>query len=423
MRKLGRYIERVSQEDAENAEMDLQKDQVAAVGAEPEALDEIEADELVTPEPAADNVRAELEEVGDIKESLEHFQVILKDAAGRGGMRPEEGAMLQASMSHFNKRLGITPKQSLGMEDFGGTMSRAKATTISQESVGETAKAAGKKIMELLAKLAQFVKEAVARFDGQAAKVGEICTKLKQNFRLFVTAQVAFESDKFTRITEKDLRRPEMLMHGNEWLHDLCKDMRAAITGLVPAYKTFAMSEGTDADLRDFQEKVNTQWGKDHPFRLAFGGVAEITLSSVAQARYKEDARGSVSVMTQRIDTVIEGEPTPVKAEFSKAEFATLLAKTEKLNDAVRKTSTEFNNIRADIAKLGQVAMTAKNNTAGMIMSGTMHYISELLDGDVYRLFEYINRSRSEVGYALMGIGKEFGGAREQDSVSVVNKR
>ncbi|MNE30319.1 hypothetical protein D3C80_1238250 [compost metagenome] len=127
--------------------------------------------------------------------------------------------------------------------------------------------------------------------------------------------------------------------------------------------------------------------------------------------------------MTQRIDTVIEGEPTPVKAEFSKAEFATLLAKTEKLNDAVRKTSTEFNNIRADIAKLGQVAMTAKNNTAGMIMSGTMHYISELLDGDVYRLFEYINRSRSEVGYALMGIGKEFGGAREQDSVSVVNKR
>jgi hypothetical protein len=127
--------------------------------------------------------------------------------------------------------------------------------------------------------------------------------------------------------------------------------------------------------------------------------------------------------MTQRIDTVIDGDPAPVKAEFSKAEFATLLAKTEKLNDEVRKTTTEFNNIRNDLVKLGQVALTAKNDTAGLIMSGTMQYITELLDGDVYRLFEYINRSRSEVGYALMGIGKEFGGAREQDSVSVVNKR
>jgi hypothetical protein len=423
MNKLGRYIERVSNEDAENAEMDLQKDQVAAVGAEPEALDEVEADELVTPEPSADNVRAELEETRDIQESLEHFQVILKEAADRGGLRPEEGVMFQTSMEHFNKRLGIQPKVTLGMEDFGGTMSRAKATTISQEDLGEKAKAAVKKIMELLKKLAEFVKEAVARFDGQGAKVAEICTKLKQNFRMFVTGQVMYESDKFTRITEKDLRRPEMLMQGNEWVHDLCIDFRSAVTGILPACKAVAMTEGTDADLQEFQERANIQWGKDHPFRLAFGGVEEITLSSAAQARYKEDPRGSIAAMQHRIDTVIEGEPTPIKAEFSKAEFATLLAKTEKLNDAVRKTSAVFNNIRGDITKLGQASMNAKNNTAGLILAGTMQYIVELLDGDVFRLFEYINRARSEVGYALMGIGKEFGGAREQDSVSVVNKR
>ena len=149
MRAIQNHLQRISQEDSESLTVDIQEPTAPVQESEPEEVETIAADGLIEAEPAADGVRAELEELNDINESLEHFGILINDALDRGGFRPEEGIMFQTSMEHFQRRLDMV-KTKLGLEDFGGNMSRMKATGIAQENLKEVAEAAKQKLQGLI---------------------------------------------------------------------------------------------------------------------------------------------------------------------------------------------------------------------------------------------------------------------------------
>lgn len=172
--RLAKYIERVSQEDGTTTDVEIKDEQNTQ--AEPEEV--VNVDELLDIEPAADNVTAELTEVEDIQESMEHFRMLMVDAQKRGGLRPEEGALVKVALEHFNKRLGVDASI-LSMEDYGGTMSRREATDVSLESLGGALKEAGKKAWDLIMELLKKLGEQITSIKNRVAKVMPVLSGAK----------------------------------------------------------------------------------------------------------------------------------------------------------------------------------------------------------------------------------------------------
>lgn len=186
--KLKKFVERISLEDAEvnlgdagmgvtAAKLDLEKPEVI----DAESIDkEIESSLDIEP---SESIEKDLEKVEAVTVALEQYSDVLTQSLARGGLRPEEGQLLNVALEHFDRVLGLE-SQVLSMEDFGGKMSRREATQVSLENIGDKLKAAGKEawrlIQELFKKLAEAVNGAKAKSERLRAFFEDSAKKAKE---------------------------------------------------------------------------------------------------------------------------------------------------------------------------------------------------------------------------------------------------
>lgn len=186
--KLKKFLEHISLEDAEvnlgdadmgvtAAKLDLEEPEVI----DAESIDkEIESSLDIEP---SESIEKDLEKVKAVTVALEQYSDVLTQSLARGGLRPEEGQLLNVALEHFDRVLGLE-SQVLSMEDFGGKMSRREATQVSLENIGDKLKAAGKEawrlIQELFKKLAEAVNGAKAKSERLRAFFEDSAKKAKE---------------------------------------------------------------------------------------------------------------------------------------------------------------------------------------------------------------------------------------------------
>lgn len=173
--KLKKFVERLSLEDAEVSLGDGSKGttEVKVDLEEPkedssETIDEVI--EAAVEVDASESIEKDLDKVKAVTVALEQYGDILTQSLARGGLRPEEGQLLNVALEHFDLVLGLE-SQVLSMEDFGGKMSRREATRVSLENVGDKLKAAGEKIWELIKELFKKLTEAISGAKAKSEKL------------------------------------------------------------------------------------------------------------------------------------------------------------------------------------------------------------------------------------------------------------
>jgi hypothetical protein len=256
MRHLKAHLERVSNEDAENTDLNLKE---PAVESEPEMIKDLDADCLVDLEAPPKSEVNELDECTDIKTSLEHFSGLLSDAKARGGMRPEEAVLMRTQLKHFAKRLGVAPSEVPSMEDFGGDVSRTGAVTISQEAIVVIDKALVDKVIELVKKLMAKAKEFIAKLDLQTGKVDKILGDVQGRYRKWKSGEVTFKSRMGAMLRSEDLT-PE----GLKAIADAAQFSTNLLYHVQSATKTSTRlnvnvllgSDGEEDDIKKFEQNV-----------------------------------------------------------------------------------------------------------------------------------------------------------------------
>lgn len=408
MRHLKSYLERVSNEDADNQE---------PVGVEPvsetvpEANDAVEVGTLVEEEPSANVINAEIEEVSDIQESLENFNVLVDAAIARGGMRPEEGVMFQASLEHFQRRLGVVQSK-LGMEDFGGNMSRMKATTISQEDLKETAIAAGKKIKELIMRLIASVKETIAKIDTQGNKVKGIIENLKKNIRHIVGKDFVFEYERGFTFTEGDLTP--------QGFNDLTKTIQEIIR-MVEEFDTAAKkttvlanslikSSGDEPEVSAFDEELKVLWmGSNSPIAHFFGS-AKSGMRKLGTLTTLNLVVGDDKDVVNRLGIALEKKyGDSLKLDVTKSDFIRFVTAIEKINNLCFDLTRANANTLAALLDLGVMASEygSKSPQAAMHINTTSSKLSGSYD-KIMEVTRRVSSIRNSLGYLLAQLALEF---------------
>jgi hypothetical protein len=410
MRHLKRHLERVSLEDAENNEADLTpKDPVVEnVDSEPEEIENLAADLLVEPEPAGDSVRAEIVEVEDMCVAVEEFQALLGAAVQRGGMRAEEGIIVGTALKHFNKRLGIQGKETLGLEDFGGNMSRLKATQISQEAFADVAKAAAAKIKDLIAKLLAFLREKAAAFDAQGQKVKVIVGQIKQRVKTIVTGEIELEYQG-NYIGERDILNAKTLAGAAVWAESLNSHMSSHLKATADVIKKLALSQGTAEDVAAFDKQIEGMWGLNtNPIatvmRVAKAVGYPLTQSKMAILTHKEGSSGT-PVLSHSLE--VKGDQAkPIKMSLTKGQYIALLDATEKMNNSVLSMSAAYAANSSVVMGMSISFRTQEAQTAAdKVLSGLI----ALIEQDIYGVVKCIGAARGELGYICAIAAKKFG--------------
>ena len=391
MKALSRFIERASLEDAE-AEPTPVVDAVEPI-AEPVSADGIDA--LVEETPTPDAINSELEEVADIQESLESFGVLVDAAIARGGMRPEEGVMFQASLEHFQRRLGVAQTK-LGLEDFGGTMSRAAATTVSQEALADLSKAAAQKIKELIARLVAFIKELTAGFSVKAKKVDDVTKITMEKVKETVKAgngdkEVEVDLTKVTAITQADIdEKFSTLIASAKEMTTVLTDTRAIIKKQLTQIKILANDEG---DLEFFEEHI-AQLISPHQSAFKFansGDKAGRKLTHAAVVTYPADGDMEVNYT--------ETGKAGFTIKITASDMGTLGLPIFRVNEAVKGMTDEY----AEVCKLLKDALstsvTFKSRPAQEASAQADFDLSALIQQKLYSVVNNLSRARDQIGY------------------------
>lgn len=411
MRHLQAYVERVSQEDAGTTDVEIPaKDPVVdQVESEPEPVEELISDMIVEPDPAADSARAELDETLQIQTSIEHYQELLKGAEVRGGLRPTEGALLGVSARHFRKRLGMDDSV-LSMEDFGGSMSRLKATSVSQEGFADMAKAAGTKILALIKRLIEMMKNQIQRFDVQGQKVAAVVTDMKKRIGAFVLGETTYEWDGNRYLNARDLENPKTLIEAvskltaaNDYLSSFFKMTSGAIV-------TAVRNPEDEGAATEFNNTIENCWVRTNPFANLFHDKAGYALSSVGTAHlaYKGSDNGPVGAHSMQID---RKETSPIKVTITKQQFKTLVDSLHTYNTALTKLIQEasansgtiggINGIQNQLGQLPQDLQSAITKAVnGMVIN---------MENDIMPMVSYMASCRGELAYMVAHIGRAFG--------------
>lgn len=289
MNKLSSYIERISQEEHADATVTVELETNPEIKAVPEALTDT-VDEMIDIEPAADTVEAQLEEVVQIQDSLEHYALLLGDAQKRGGLRPEEAAMYRVAIEHFQSRLGVV-NEVLSAEDFGGNLSRSEATRVSTESLKATVKEAAKKtwayLQELFKKLLALVNDGLAKTKRLTPFFQKSAADVKTKFK------DAVKTNKFTVSLPAELASFSASQMGSipKTLANVAlssvKDVATAEKILADAVRVVKAAATQGEDIRPAILEVNT-FAKlpdsklvFHPFfEASFVGSAKITVKN-----------------------------------------------------------------------------------------------------------------------------------------------
>lgn len=411
MRHLKAHVERVSLEEAGTTAVEIPpKDPVVEqVESEPEPVEELISDMIVEPDPAADSARAELDETMQIQTSIEHYQELLRGAEARGGLRPVEGALLGVSTRHFQKRLGMDGGV-LSMEDFGGNMSRLKATTVSQEGLADMAKAAGAKILELIKRLVEVMKTQIQRFDVQGQKVAAVVTDMKKRIGAFVLGETTYEWDGNQYLNARDLENPKTLIEAvskltaaNDYLSSFFKMTSGAIVAAV-------RNPEDEGAATEFNNTVENCWVRTNPFANLFRDNIGYPLSSVgiAHLAYKGSDNGPVGAHSMQID---RKETSPIKVTITKQQFKTLVDSLHTYNTALTKLIKEasansgtiggINGIQNQLGQLPQDLQSAITKAVnGMVIN---------MESDIMPIVSYMSSCRGELAYMVAHIGRAFG--------------
>lgn len=388
---------RVSQEDASPETQVEIKDQ-AELQAEPEELSTFEADCLVEADSGDEAIRSEIKEMEDIQESLEHYQNVLQGSLARGGMRPEEGALFAIGMQHFNKRLGVE-KQTLGMEDFGGNMSRLKATQISQEDLKDTASAAMARLKELLAKLVAFVKEQAAKWRGNSemtTKVVEEAKEVLQQAQKSGNEPIQLDLTKVTAITKADLDEgfKTVISAANDLTQALI-DIRTVLKHYGMSVKTLGSNEQSDLAIAEFARDVVEQWFPLKPM-VAFAGGKQGTerkLSHAATVTYV--VGGDLEVTTS------EEARKGFSIEMTPSDFNILNGKVYVLNQAIQKLNDAYAETAAMVTKVVSADRKLTNRKAQEELAQADFDVVTTVKTDVYYIVANLVRARDQAGYIM----------------------
>ena len=398
MKALSRFIERASLEDAE-AEPTPVVDAVEPI-AEPVSADGIDA--LVEETPTPDAINSELEEVADIHESLESFGVLVDAAIARGGMRPEEGVMFQASLEHFQRRLGMTQTK-LGLEDFGGNMTRMAATTVSQEALADVVKEAGKKIQELFAKLAAFIKERVADFKLKSSKVQAIVEQSQAEVAKVAKSDkandpVTIEVTRVNAIMKKDVEEGYATAIATaKQLTKMLVEMRTSLKAYEMSVKTLIANAADANAIAEFTADITEQW-TPCPAILKFvnGQLGKPrVMTHAVTVTYAEEA---AFFETDHDPASKEG----FELEVSATSMGPLGGATSLLNRAVDEMVKEYLTTAEMLRKMLSVRPVSDDRETQINLAQSLSDVVNIIEKEVYMVICVLTNARNQAGYVML---------------------
>lgn len=138
-----------------------------------EAADSLETDliEVNDEQVEGDEHEAEVEEAADAAEALEAIALSLESIAQEGGLDKNGAIMMQHAVQAQYARVGLVAKPACALESFGGTSSRAGATSISLEDIKANIKKIWDAIIANIKKAIEWVKERFMKIFGAANKL------------------------------------------------------------------------------------------------------------------------------------------------------------------------------------------------------------------------------------------------------------
>lgn len=427
MSKIGRYIERVSNEDASTSDVDLTpKDPVVPEAiSEPEEIKDLDASCLVDAEGEGQTHEFEIKEIKNIQTALEEFEEILEGAEEAGGLHPEEAEMLNVGMEHFAERLGVKFTKPLpSLEDYSGGMTRKGALTVSQEAMVVIDKALIDKAIELVKRLLAKAKEFISKLDIQTGKVDQILDNVKARYRKWKTGEVTFKSRLGGTLRSEDMtpQGQQALVAAGKFSLNSLYHFQAAVKSTRLHANVMLSSEGGEADVAKFKENLKELWGApNNPFLLALGhGKTEIKIGTATTGRLKEDKQGIADRYTVEFLTDYGGGSATGEAEvtLTKAEFNNLVNTTTSLNDAVKRGGATYKELTRAIVEFSQLAAKGKTPAVVSAINLIASELSMMHGVELENLVRKVSSLRNGVGVFLLLAGSEFDKAGESTGVA-----
>lgn len=173
----------------------------AAESAETELLDVAESAEEGAAEEAA------TEEAVEAVEALESYVTALEAAAENGGLDRHGARVLNIGLESIYTKLGFSnPKAAVSMESFGGSTSKAGATTLALEDVKEKIKEIWKSIVAAIKRAIAWVKGHFDKMFGAAQNLQKRAKALQEKSKGVTGTQKekSFENERIVKALAKN---------------------------------------------------------------------------------------------------------------------------------------------------------------------------------------------------------------------------
>lgn len=433
MSSIGRYIERVSQEDAAKTDVDLKANDPLLQNfdvSESEAVEEVDASDLVDvcEKGQGETDRFEITEIKHIKTALEEFGRIMENANERGGLHPNEAAMLNVGLEHFGKRLGVKFDKPLpSLEDFDKGMTRQGALTVSQELYIVIDQALIDKIIALIKKMIAKAKEFIGKLDLQTAKVDQIVARAKERYRRFRTGEVTFESSFGTLITSRDITPMGLnaVLMGGKQVSTVLGKFNDAVSSTNAAVLKLLSSDGGHNDIEVFNTAMETIWaGVHHPFTQSLTGTKHAVLSSVLDVTYTV-VENNHPIDRYELQFNSGTREASASVTLKKADYWSMVDKVEKMNILVRQNGKTLSEIVGRTGKFGDLAKRAKTTEAADAIFAAVNALESITTVDLWNLVGKYGYIRNQIGYFLLLASDHFdkGGDSQNTANNTVSQQ
>jgi hypothetical protein len=407
MNKLGRYIEKVSVEDATTTDVEIKETQ--GVGSEPEEIKDIEADCLVDAEPEHDIEKSQIIELTDIKHSLEQYSELLRASADRGGLRAGEAALLAAGVNFCRKRAGITGVgEGVSVEDFG-SVPNARATKVSLEAIDIDVKAVMAKIAEVIKKLIERGKAMIVEFDLQSTKVGQIAQAAKDGLNKWRTGELTIDTSLSVVITKDDLKSQGLagLKETSVWVGGLLGAFETQVSATMKVFMG-VVADPKSADLATYKADIRAIWAEGSPLRTMIKGDTHKFSGSLSwELVHKPNSTSAVMAYMPDLKTDYD-HTNRQTITMNKAEFKALVDTTFTMNLQTRKNSQAYTAAMAHVKSLSDVVGKAGEHQILFALRSDIMDITDMLNTDIAEAIRVSVRIRNALGRFILGVGQEF---------------
>jgi hypothetical protein len=408
MNKLGRYIEKVSVEDATTTDVEIKETQ--GVGSEPEEFKDIEADCLVDAEPEHDIEKSQIIELTDIKHSLEQYSELLRASADRGGLRAGEAALLAAGVNFCRKRAGISGVgEGVSVEDFG-SVPNARATKVSLEAIDIDVKAIVAKIAELIKKMIAKGKAMIAGIDVQSTKVGQIAETIKSNLHKWRTGEMTFETTLSNAIAPEDLKLQGLakLKEAGVFVGALIDAFDTQVAATKRVFMEYAANPA-QGEVIAYREAMSKIWVDNSPLLSVIKGGDSKQLSTLLSYTVKHKVSTGSPVLTYSVEVKSNYEqrdrPT---ITMNKSEFKALVDATLALNIQTRKNTQAYASSMTNLELLAGIISKAKGGNLSYALSNDLSMVTSILDIEISEVMREVTRLRNGLGRFILNGGQSF---------------